>query len=450
MILAAYCVHNAWNCFVFLNFLDFDAAKVLLKTSDSAVGAITTLGWVGILVAVVVATQTRLHMSCWWVGAFFNILAPIIRYFLAKDGSVAGVIITNFVAGLAFGIFSTWPVMLAAMWPQDKRAYITAIASLSNYVGGALGVLIIPAVANSGPSLENFLKIQAIFSFVPALALYPYHVLTDAMMVEFISRRPENEAMPKPITEVNVCLYNHDTTSPCPGKRPTCIGTLLLAFGLQVGLALLLQGALGAVLEGAGMSGTSASIGNCLYHTFSVFAGVYWAKGATTQEAVEVHLRKMHYIMAFATMALLVLVGSGGTQFLGAFTAPLAWAICVALGVSLFAMLPFCLEYAVYITKPQSINVPVGLVYLVAMVVAALGNQCLGWINIGAFMSWLSAFMVLELFFFFRAIDGMHLTEALDGFPELMELDYVKKQARGLGLNLDEMRTEMGSANASE
>jgi len=167
MILGAYCIHNSWNCFVFLNFVDFNAAKELLKASDAAVNAITSVGWVGILVACVVATLTKHHVTWWWIGAFFNIAAPIMRFFVAKEGGVIGVIVSNFISGLAFGLFSTWPVMLAALWPQEKRAYINAIASLSNYVGGALGVVLIPLVASTGPDLSKFLKIQAIFSVVP-------------------------------------------------------------------------------------------------------------------------------------------------------------------------------------------------------------------------------------------------------------------------------------------
>ena len=112
----AYSIHNAWNCFVFLNFVDDGAARQLMGASEGEIATITSLGWVGIFLGAIVATFTRKHLTMFWVGAAFNIFAPILRYFVCE--SVFGVIVSNVIAGLSFGVFSTWPVMLAAMWPQ--------------------------------------------------------------------------------------------------------------------------------------------------------------------------------------------------------------------------------------------------------------------------------------------------------------------------------------------
>lgn len=40
--------------------------------------------------------------------------------------------------------------MLSLMWDEDFRPFITAVASLSNYTGGALAVVIIPVIAKDG------------------------------------------------------------------------------------------------------------------------------------------------------------------------------------------------------------------------------------------------------------------------------------------------------------
>ena len=57
--------------------------------------------------------------------------------------------------------------MLAGLqWPEERRTVVTAVASLSNYVGGAAGVLFMPAVATSAPALLEVFRLQA-FACVP-------------------------------------------------------------------------------------------------------------------------------------------------------------------------------------------------------------------------------------------------------------------------------------------
>jgi len=139
--------------------------------------------------------------------------------------------------------------------------------------------------------------------------------------------------------------------------------------------------------------------------------------------------------MGLSSALFLILVGSGGTQFFGNIaTSIITFMVCIGLGVSLFAMLPFCLEMGVCVTHPQSKNVSAGLIYTVAMVVAAVGNQLAGMINAGSFVSFFSILLALECSLFSRALDGIRLREGLLAKPEMKSMPYIMEQSRLLGL----------------
>ena len=68
--------------------------------------------------------------------------------------------------------------------------------------------------------------------------------------------------------------------------------------------------------------------------------------------------------MLLSSLGLLVLIGCGGSAW-GFAAIPLMFIVCAGLGASLFAMLPFCLEYGVQLTDPLSKNISAGLMYIV-------------------------------------------------------------------------------------
>lgn len=55
-ILLVFALHNAWNCWAFLNFTNFPPAMELLGVDAPQIGLLTTAGFVGILVALPLAT----------------------------------------------------------------------------------------------------------------------------------------------------------------------------------------------------------------------------------------------------------------------------------------------------------------------------------------------------------------------------------------------------------
>ena len=129
LFLIVYALHNAWNCWTFLNFSNFEPAKALLAATNEQVGFITTVGWLGICSTLPVVALCSWQRALLIVACLANALAPVVRYFAASacyhDGgydalacSYTLVALSNYVQGAAFGVLGAWPSLLGAQWPQ--------------------------------------------------------------------------------------------------------------------------------------------------------------------------------------------------------------------------------------------------------------------------------------------------------------------------------------------
>ena len=111
------------------------------------------------------------------IAGFLNVLAPAIKYlaadptilvnFLHVDPEVFAAIrgptlwVSQFLQGAAYGVIGAWPAMLAMLqWPRRMHTGVIAVASLSNYIGGAVGVLVVPLKAPDAIQLQTLLRIQ--------------------------------------------------------------------------------------------------------------------------------------------------------------------------------------------------------------------------------------------------------------------------------------------------
>ena len=113
----------------FLNFSNFEPAKVLLAATDEQIGFITTVGWLGICSTLPVVALCSWQRVLLIIACLANALAPVVRYFAASacyhDGgydalacSYTLVALSNYVQGAAFGVLGAWPSLLGAQWPQ--------------------------------------------------------------------------------------------------------------------------------------------------------------------------------------------------------------------------------------------------------------------------------------------------------------------------------------------
>lgn len=99
VIVAVFSLHNAWNCWVFLNFTNFGPPKKMFDATEADIGFITTMGWLGILSSVPIVTVCTWHRTLLWVAGVLNVLPPVVRYYAGVHGNYALVVGTNFAQG---------------------------------------------------------------------------------------------------------------------------------------------------------------------------------------------------------------------------------------------------------------------------------------------------------------------------------------------------------------
>ena len=161
LILVVFVLHNGWNCFVFLDFAAFPPAIDLLHIDNGKVGLLGTMGWIGILLLLPVLTVCTWHRTLLFIAGAVNALAPALRYYAAVQKNYPVMVLSSVLVGAAYGVIGAWPPMLArVLFPKRRWAVVIAIASLANYFGGAVGVLLLPAIVSTGDDLLNVLYVQ--------------------------------------------------------------------------------------------------------------------------------------------------------------------------------------------------------------------------------------------------------------------------------------------------
>jgi hypothetical protein len=420
----------------------------LLGASAAQVGFITTAGWLGILTTLPIVTVCPWHRTLLALGGLLNVGAPILRYYAAAryapgvPGVVPGVpgaydlvALSNALQGAAFGVLGAWPPMLAAMqWPARRQALVIALASLSNYVGGALGTVAMPAIAGSAEQLLGVFERQAYAAALLGAAMLswlwlpPFHggsgggggggggEEASEGATAHAADAADGGASTEPKPRIAGGGQPHAATAataaalaPAPATTQASAGRVQLRrdlllctrgrpgavvglFGLVIGVSTLLQGVVQELLSGVGFSDEEAGAGNCLYQMAGALVGVGLSSRVTDLAGARRTVRAMHGALAaaYACLALLcwaVWAASGGgpggaagrgtssssAAFRGA--VPLLVAASLALGGSLMGILPFCLQVAVHECAPASENVISGLIYIVAMSVSAAFTQ---------------------------------------------------------------------------
>ena len=315
------------------------------------------------------------------IGGLLNATAPMLRYAaVACSGwdpaaRYSAVLVSSFVQGAAFGLIGAWPATLAALqWPARRRVVVTAIASLSNYVGGALGTVAMPLIASTPSSLLSCFYVQA-------LAGVP---LTVGLLA-FLSL---------PLVEVagGASALAELRLSCCRRRSALLVGS----FGVAVGVSLALQGSVQIILEGSGFTALESGVCNTCYQSLAAVVGVVLGGRISSVRSLPRTLRALHLGagMSYAVLAVLCyIVGSLGRFGL----APvLAVASSAMLGATLLGMLPFLLQLAVHEIGASETLVS-GLVYIVAMGVAASLTQLAASVSALASLATIGVMLLCEL-----------------------------------------------------
>ena len=375
-VLVVYAVHNAWNCWVFLNFTNFGPAQQLLGVGEREVGLLTTVGFLGILAALLVATLSSWPRAVLVIGGVLNATAPMLRYIAVSSGwshstRYACVLASSFLQGNAFGLIGAAPAMLAALqWPERLRSFVIAVASLSNYVGGAAGTAAMPVIAGDAASLLRCFRWQAYASVPLGLGVISWCYLPPIESASRVSLREE----------LRMC---------CRRRAALCI----LGFGLAIGLSLALQGVLQFILTGCGLSPLEAGVANTFYQASAALVGLLLSGRIRSPRALPRLVRTLHVAALASYVALSVLCAAlrrGSVEAAVALVCASA-----ALGATLLGLVPFLLQLAVHEVGASEMTVS-GAVYIVCFAVAAAVTQLAAILSSHASLALIGGLLVFE------------------------------------------------------
>ena len=199
----------------------------------------------------------------------------------------------------------------------------------------------------------------------------------------------------------------------------------MATFGLLVGISLLLQGMNQFILSGVGYDDLSSGEGNTLYQLLAALVGVGLGSRVTCEADLRTVLRALHVAMAVGVVGFGVLCAAVGSEGVFSGSIVLMLGVMSLLGATLMGLLPFVLQQAVCecsalpmrtvlssqtpslthcslaarsdTVAPVSENVVSGLIYIVAMVVAASLTQVTSMISAMWSVAIVVGLLVLEL-----------------------------------------------------
>eukprot|EP00041_Stephanoeca_diplocostata_P037661 m.1433435 g.1433435 ORF g.1433435 m.1433435 type:complete len:452 (-) comp25080_c0_seq11:4744-6099(-) len=360
LVLISFTLHNAFNCWCFLNFANFKPVEDLMHVTAHDVAFMTTIGWIGILSTLPIVTVCSYRRVLLCIGGLLNIAAPVTRYIGAVNGSEPLVTFSQWLIGAAFGIIGAWPPLLASLqWEKKHHTLITAIASLANYVGGAIGTIVIPEIAKTSSGLLHLLRLQVYVAgvllilmgtwlFIPPLSTRnDVDTGDDHYRTKVSTQRKGQLSL---LGELRLCL-----------AYPANIQ--IFTFGLVIGISLALQGMVQYILSTVGFADVNSGFGNAAYQLAAATSGILLGWYVTGPGHLRRVLRGLHVLAMVFAGGLLAVCWLTQTHTLGMSAAvPLMLVAMTGLGATLMGLLPFCTVGLVVLLGPVGVLLgPVGV-----------------------------------------------------------------------------------------
>ncbi|KAF2754704.1 MFS general substrate transporter [Pseudovirgaria hyperparasitica] len=232
--------------------------------------------------------------------------------------------------GFAQPFVLTAPTRYSDMWFTDRgRVSATALASLANPFGGAIGQLVNPFWATDASKVPDTVLYTAIISTLVALPAF------------FLPSRPPTPASPTsslPQTPLRNSL------SILARSKPFYI--ILLPFAIYVALFNALSSLLVQILAPYGLSEDEAGIAGAILIVVGLLVS---ALLSPLFDRLHTHLVPIKVLVPIVAASFLAFIWAPGTRGLAA-----PYAVCAVLGASSFALLPVSLEYVVEVAWPAS------------------------------------------------------------------------------------------------
>ena len=222
------------------------------------------------------------------------------------------------------------PTRYSNLWFSDRgRVSATALASLANPLGGALGQLVSPLWAANARDIPNMILYTSILSTIATLP------------APFLPSHP-----PSPPSSIAAApkLDFREAARTLP--RMTSFWLLVIPFAVYVGFFNATSTVINQIFSPYGFSETDAGIAGALL----IFVGL--AAAAIVSPIVD---RTKKYslvvkiLVPLIAICYLILIFMPATR-----TVAGPWAVCAILGATSFALLPCALEYLALVTHPVS------------------------------------------------------------------------------------------------
>ncbi|KAG9523912.1 MFS general substrate transporter, partial [Aureobasidium melanogenum] len=330
------------NIIVSWDWLTFSAvsstAAQFFKVSESAINWLST----GFLFAFIVAspfTIWALHRgpkTSIVISALLLFLGNWIRYAGSRAGSHGNfslVIVGQILIGFAQPFVLAAPTRYSDLWFPETglfgRVSATAIASLANPLGGAIGQIVGPAWANSPEDVPDMVLYTAVVSCVACLPAF------------IVPAKPPTP--PSPTGDIKKLDI---TRSIKLLKSNKAFILVFIAFGVYVGFFNAVSSLINQIFEPYGFTEEDAGIAGAIL----IFVGL----GASAAVSTIVD-RTKQYLLTIKLLVPLIAIGYLMLIFMPeTHTTAGPYAICAILGAASFSLLPCALEYLVEITHPAS------------------------------------------------------------------------------------------------
>lgn len=265
-------------------------------------------------------------------ASVFVLIGNWIRYAgtRARHGVFGVVMFGQMIIGIAQPFVLSAPTRYSNLWFSDSgRVSATAIASLANPLGGALGQLIGPLWATD-------------ITGIPKMVLYTSIISTVAALPAFFI--PSSPPTPPSAVAAEEKLDLRKALHQLP--KNTSFYLLFIPFSVYVGFFNAISSLLNQVFEPYGFSETDAGIAGGLLIIVGLLAS---AIVSPFVDRTKRYLPVIKALVPTIAACYLVLIWMPATRSL-----PGPYIVCSLLGATSFSLLPCALEYLVVITHPVS------------------------------------------------------------------------------------------------
>jgi FLVCR family MFS transporter 7 len=248
----------------------------------------------------------------------------------ATDGHFGVVMFGQIIIGFAQPFVLSAPTRYSNLWFSDNgRVSATAVASLANPLGAALGQLIGPFWATDAASIPSMVLYTSIISTVASLPSF------------FIPAAPKT---PPSAMAVDEKLNLREALHKLP--RNASFYLILLPFSVYVGQFNAVSSLINQIFEPYGFIEDEAGIAGALLIVVGLISS---AIVSPYVDKTKRYLPVIKIIVPLIAVCYLALIWMPQTRSL-----PGPYVICSLLGATSFSLLPCALEYLVIITHPVS------------------------------------------------------------------------------------------------